>query len=308
MAQNNCVIEIQNVSKNYGDRKVLDGISIEIPRGEIFGLLGNNGAGKTTLIHLVLGLLQPSAGHVHLFSSSIQDRNVRAKIGYLPELQNLYEFLSAREFLTFHAQLYGLTGWALEKQVKETLETIGLMDRADERVAKYSKGMKQRLALGQAIIGTPELLFLDEPASGLDPSGQRDIKEIIGTLHRKGVTIFLNSHMLTDVERICGRVAILSHGILAKCGRVDEITAGGSMFLEVTFFEGDAHAVLPTIPGIKSIQWEGPRAILKMETQEALSQILGIILEKGLKIGTLNTRHETLSDVFEEVTQNVQPH
>lgn len=308
MAQNDFVIEIQNLSKSYGDRKVLEGVSIEIPRGEIFGLLGNNGAGKTTLIHIVLGLLHPSAGHVRLFSGSIQDKNVRAKIGYLPELQNLYEFLSAREFLAFHAQLYGLMGWELKEQLKETLETIGLTDRADERIAKFSKGMKQRLALGQAIIGTPELLFLDEPASGLDPSGQRDIKEIIGDLHRKGVTIFLNSHILTDVERICGRVAFLSHGKIAKCGRVDEITSGGSMFLEATFLEGDAHAVLPSIPGIKSIQWEGQTAILKMESPATLSQVLEKILEKGLKIGSVNTRHETLSDVFEEVTHGAQSH
>jgi ABC-2 type transport system ATP-binding protein len=205
-------IETRELGKQFGRVVALAGLTMTVGRGEVFGFLGPNGAGKTTAVKLLLGLARPTAGDGTVLGAPLGDVRTRRRIGYLPELFRYQGWMTAREVLTLHCELAGLPKSSWRREADEALDLVGLVDRADTTVQGFSKGMQQRLGLSVALLGEPELVVLDEPTSALDPAGRRDVREIIGSLRARGATVFLNSHLLTEVERVCDRVAIVDRG------------------------------------------------------------------------------------------------
>ncbi|MGN0852457.1 MAG: ABC transporter ATP-binding protein [Kiritimatiellia bacterium] len=225
------VIEMKGVKKTFRDfwlrplAEAVRGIDLTVEKGDVFGLLGPNGSGKSTTIKLLLGLLAPSAGEIRLFGLPPRARAARARLGYLPELSHLHPFLTARETILYYAGLSGLSGGTARARADELLEQVGLTAVAARAVGGFSKGMARRVALASSLVSRPELLVLDEPTSGLDPIGTREVKDLIRRLSGEGVTILMSSHLLGDSEDVCSKLAILSGGRVAACGRtVDLLT------------------------------------------------------------------------------------
>jgi ABC-2 type transport system ATP-binding protein len=227
-------IEFDDVTKTYGRTTALDRLSLRVGRGELVGLLGPNGAGKTTAIKLVLGLAHPSSGTGRVLGAPLGDRLARSRIGYLPELFRYQPWLRAREVLTLHAELAGVARARRSAAADEALDRVGLADRADDPVSAFSKGMQQRLGLGVALLGEPELILLDEPTSALDPVGRTDVRAIVRAARDRGATVILNSHLLTEVERVCDRVVILHRGRTIASGPLDEVVAADGVRLRVS--------------------------------------------------------------------------
>lgn len=211
------VIELKNIKKSISDTEILYGISFEVEKGEVFGFIGPNGAGKTTTLKTILGIIEPTAGEVKIFWKKPRDISVQKRIGFMPENTYLYKYLTGEEFLDYSAGFYDLDKDFLEKRKNWILEKVGLQNARNRRLSTYSKGMLQRIGIAQAIVHDPELIFLDEPMSGLDPIGRKMIKDLLLELKNSWKTLFLNSHILSDVEVICDSFAIILGGnIVAK--------------------------------------------------------------------------------------------
>lgn len=223
------IVTAVNVSKTFRDfwrrpkQVAVDGISFSIMPGEVFGLLGPNGSGKSTTIKMLLGLLNPTAGHVELFGLAPANQRAKARIGYLPELSHFHPYLTLRETLHYYAGLFDLPADVRRKRTARLLEEMGISEAADRRVGEFSKGMSQRVGLAQALLNDPDLVILDEPTSGLDPIGRHDVKQMIRRLALRGKTVLLSSHLLAEVEDVCDRVAILSEGRICAEGRLSEL-------------------------------------------------------------------------------------
>ena len=220
-------LELSGVSKRYGARAALAGVDLAIPRGSSLGLLGPNGAGKTTILKLLLGLVRPSAGRVRVRGLDPRDPASREKLGYLPEQLALPGRMTVRGVLRLHAALAGLSGSERERDVDAALELTGIADRRRDRLAGLSKGLLQRVGFAQAFLGRPEVLLLDEPTSGLDPIGVRDARDWIRGARERGCTVLVSSHVLSEVERTCDRVAVLHQGSVAASGPLDRVVAPG---------------------------------------------------------------------------------
>lgn len=223
------IVAAVNVSKTFRDfwrrpKKVaVDGVSLSIMPGEVFGLLGPNGSGKSTTIKMLLGLLNPTAGHVKLFGLDPASPAAKARIGYLPELTHFHPYLTLRETLHYYAGLFNLPANVRNERTAQLLEEMGIAAAADRPVGEFSKGMSQRVGLAQALLNDPDLVILDEPTSGLDPLGRHDVKKMIRRLAARGKTVLLSSHLLAEVEDVCDRVAILSEGRICSEGRLSEL-------------------------------------------------------------------------------------
>jgi ABC-2 type transport system ATP-binding protein len=224
------VVQIENLSKDFQvgfwrkrPVRALDNLSLRVEPGEVFGFLGPNGAGKTTTLKILMTLLRPTSGSARILGEPVESVGMRRRIGYLPENAYFYDYLTAEEFLTYVGRLFGIRQPGLRTRVHGLLERVGLADQARVQLRKFSKGMLQRIGIAQAIINDPEAVFLDEPMSGLDPLGRRDVRQIITGLREKGVTVFFSSHILPDVESLCDRVAILNKGRLREVGALHEI-------------------------------------------------------------------------------------
>lgn len=205
-------IATRGLRKVFGDKIAVACLDLAVERGEVFGFLGPNGAGKSTSVKMLLGLIRPTGGEAALLGAPAGDRETRRRIGFLPELFRFHDWFTGEEMLTAHARLYGLDGPELTRRVGELLERVGMAEHRRRRVGDYSKGMTQRIGLAQALLNRPDLLFLDEPTSGLDPSGWRMVREIIRSERERGATVFLNSHLLGEVEKTCDRVAFMRDG------------------------------------------------------------------------------------------------
>ena len=225
------VIEIENLTKDYevgflAKRKVraLDGLSLTVEAGEIFGFLGANGAGKSTTMKLLMRLMYPTAGHARILGRDISDISMHARIGYLPEHPYFYDYLTARELLVYCAELFGYARDECQRRAAEMLALVRLDEKSwDKGLRKFSKGMLQRVGLAQALVNDPEIVFLDEPMSGLDPIGRREVRDLIAGLRGKGTTVFFCSHILSDIEVLCDRAAILQQGRLAHLGSLEDL-------------------------------------------------------------------------------------
>ncbi len=236
-------IEIDNLTKDYElgfwrKRKVraLDGLSLTVEEGEIFGFLGANGAGKSTTMKLLMRLIYPTAGEARINGRGIEDISMHARIGYLPEHPYFYDYLTAREFLEYCAELFGYTRRDCRERAATLLSAVRLEEKSwDKQLRKFSKGMLQRVGLAQALVNDPLIVFLDEPMSGLDPIGRREVRDLIASLRTKGTTVFFCSHILADIEVLCDRAAILQHGRLAHIGRLEELrmAAGDTRAMEI---------------------------------------------------------------------------
>src|SRR5437763_332924 len=234
-------VEIQNLTKDYEvgflrKRRVraLDSLTLAVGRGEIFGFLGANGAGKTTTLKLLMRLMYPTAGGARILGRDIGDVSVHAEIGYLPEHPYFYDYLTAREFLEYCAELFGHTRADCRRRAQDLLALVRLDDKSwDKQLRKFSKGMLQRVGIAQALVNDPEIVFLDEPMSGLDPVGRREIRDLLLALRRQSKTIFFSSHILSDVETLCDRAAIMKSGKLLCCGTVAELTMQDETALEI---------------------------------------------------------------------------
>jgi ABC-2 type transport system ATP-binding protein len=214
--------------KDFHGTVALRGLSMTVGRGEVFGFLGPNGAGKTTAVKLLLGLIRPSSGEAMVLGAPAGDRGTRGRIGYLPELFRYQSWLSAREVLTLHCQLLRISRAGFRDAIEGSLETVGLLERGDDKVGTFSKGMQQRLGLGVALLGHPELVILDEPTSALDPLGRHDVREVIRKLRSAGTTVFLNTHLLEEAEQVCDRVCVIDRGRAVATGTLAELVGRAS--------------------------------------------------------------------------------
>jgi ABC-2 type transport system ATP-binding protein len=233
-------ITVTGLVKDYGSllsrrKRALDGVSLRVPKGSAFGLIGPNGAGKTTLLKALLGVLQPTAGTVEVLGKAPSDVAMRRGIGYLPERLEIPSAFSAHAFLRSVARLKGVVDARAEAETQ--LRRVGLEKERDARVATFSKGMRQRLGLASALLGSPSLLVLDEPTDGIDPKGRADVRKILQEEHARGATIFLNSHLLSETERVCDRVGILLDGKLVREGTLSEVVGSADKDLEAVFLE-----------------------------------------------------------------------
>ena len=233
------MISVQNISKKYaGNKKFsVQNLSLEIKKGEVFGFLGPNGAGKTTTIKMILGFLTPTKGSIFIDGNKPSSLEAKNNTGFLPEHANLYRYLTGREFLLFCGEIFGIDSQIIEKRIKMILlEKLKFpKDAIDRPIRGYSKGMQQRIGIAQAVIHNPEIVFLDEPMSGLDPIGRRSVKDLILHLKEEGKTVFFNSHILSDAEVLCDRIAIIKEGEKILEGTIEEITQKGNLSLEDVF-------------------------------------------------------------------------
>jgi ABC-2 type transport system ATP-binding protein len=266
-----------------------------IPRGDIFGFLGPNGAGKTTAVKLLLGLTPPTSGDAEVLGAAIGDRDALRRVGYLPELFRYQSWLTAREVLGLHCELAGIDRAAWQREIEDALAIVGLSDRGSGRVATFSKGMQQRLGLGVALLGAPDLVVLDEPTSALDPVGRHDVREIIRGLGERGTTVFLNSHLLGEVEQICHRVAIVDKGRVVAQGTLDELLGGDTVRIRATGLDRAAKTGLAKYGRLDD---EGDWLILRGIDTERVPELVGEIVRLGGRVYAVEPRHESLEDRF----------
>ena len=295
MAAGTPAIHTVELSKRFGKTVALAGLSMTVPRGEVFGFLGPNGAGKTTSVKLLLGLIAPSSGEAWILGRPVGDLVTRRRIGYLPELFRYQHWLTAREVLMVHCELAPLPRSSWKDEVTSALETVGLTDRANDRVGTYSKGMQQRLGLGVALLGEPELVFLDEPTSALDPVGRHDVREIIRGLAARGTAVFLNSHLLSEVEQVCDRVAVVDHGRVIASGTMDQLLTGTVVRVRVSGLTPHSRATLATFGQIDE---EGDQLTFTKLNAERVPDLVAAIVAMGGRVHEVVPRHQTLEDRF----------
>ena len=281
--------------------RALDNLSLDVHRGESFGFLGPNGAGKTTTLKLLMGLVYPTSGSALILGKPIEDITTRARIGYLPENPYFYDYLTGNELLHYTASLFGISGAAAKSRVEQMLETVGLDSKAAARqLRKYSKGMTQRIGIAQALINDPDVVFLDEPMSGLDPIGRREVRDLLLSLRARGKTVFFSSHILSDVEALCDRVAILNCGKLYKSGTLAELTSARSS-IEVVAVETDNELLKKLTldcPSIESLVITPSGAQVTLKSEAAVEHAIDIIRKSGGKLVSVNPTRGSLEDIF----------
>ena len=295
------VLEISRISKSYRAsfslRKywILRDLSFSVEPGEIFGFIGPNGAGKTTTIKLVMDLIRSDGGTIRIFGRSHREVGTKARIGFLPENPYFYDYLTAREFLDFYGRLFGFSRAVREAKTRALLEKVGLGNRGDRQLRKFSKGMLQRIGLAQALINDPELVILDEPMSGLDPVGRREVRDLILSLKRAGKTVFFSTHILSDTEQICDRVGILSKGDLKAVGKVSQLLAHEAKFYEVTFSGLSSDG----LPGVESVvSRDGGETLVRARDEAAVQALAEAVLRRGGTLKGVVPQRESLEDLF----------
>jgi ABC-2 type transport system ATP-binding protein len=263
----------------------------------VFGFLGPNGAGKTTTIKILLGLVRPSSGDARLLGRPAGEAEARRRVGYLPENFRFHDWLTGSALLEFHGRLAGLSAAELRERIPEVLELVGLTGRGDDRVRGYSKGMTQRIGLAQAIIHAPDLVLLDEPTSALDPVGRREVRDLIRSLRSRGMTVFLNSHLLSEVEMVCDRVAIVDRGRVVRSGRLDDLV-GGVLELRVTVDRVDPGLLdlLASHGEVTGVQ--GCALTLGVADLDVAPVLAEALVRAGYRLYGLVPSHQSLEDLF----------
>ncbi len=274
-------IEIQDLEKTYHvgfwrmrPKLALRPLRLTIEEGEVFGFLGPNGAGKTTTLKLLMGLVTPTGGTARILGMDFDDPRVKAQIGFLPEQPYFYDYLTAQELLTYYAQLSGVPAKDRSKRVAAMLERFGLADAARLQLRKFSKGMLQRVGLAQAILHDPKVVFLDEPMSGLDPMGRREVREMIQQMRNEGKTVFFSTHILSDAEALCDRVAIIYQGELRGVGAVAHLTSQAQRRVEIIFCASSVPAALTSLGAEARVSGDMVNAVVEEEKQDAALEIL----------------------------------
>jgi ABC-2 type transport system ATP-binding protein len=282
--------------KNKAETQALNGLSLEVKEGETFGFLGPNGAGKTTTILLLLNLIRPTSGVARLFDQPVSDAAVHRRLGYLPESVNLHNYYTGRKLLEFYAALVELPVEKRASRITELLRLLHLEDAADKSVTKYSKGMLQRLGFAQAMLHDPDLLILDEPTASLDPVGRKEFRDILVELKARGKTIFISSHILSEVESVCDRVAILQKGELKKVGTLTELSSVGGSRLVCPRLPGAVmDALASTAAEISMIK---DQVTIKCADAAMQQRVEGILQQHGIQPERVETETQSLEDIF----------
>jgi len=293
-------LETKNLRKLFGDHLAVRGLTLQVQQGEVFGFLGPNGAGKTTSIKMMLGLVAPTSGNATLLGEPLGDRQARAKIGFLPEHFRFHDWLTAHEFLTLHGQLYRMPSSRLRDRIAKLLELVGLTPFRNKQLRTFSKGMLQRIGLAQALLNDPALVFLDEPTSGLDPVGRRLVRDIIRDLKSKGTTVFLNSHLLSEIEITCDRVAFIKHGEVIRTAELKTLVEGETgVTIRAGGLTGEAVAGLG--------QWgcnvraDGDHIHLTITSESALPAIARYLVEQNAEVYSITPQKSSLEDLFIQI-------
>jgi len=308
------VIETHNLTRHFGALVAVHGLNLQIARGEVFGFLGPNGAGKTTTVRLLNGVLNPTAGEIRVLGMDpiAQGPAVRRRTGVLTESPALYEPLSARENLLIFGELYDVPADVLRRRVDELLEMFGLTARADDKVAGYSKGMKQRLALARALIHAPDILFLDEPTAGLDPEAARQVTELIEHLSQEeGRTIFLCTHNLVEAERLCDRVGVIHRGELIAVGTPEELARriwhGHGIVVRLGRpLPAEALASLKRLEGVAQVEVENSDLHILLDQEHRTPAVVRALVEAGAEIYAVRPREHSLEDIYFQLQANAR--
>jgi ABC-2 type transport system ATP-binding protein len=303
-------IVIDRLTKTYKpvwpwekETTVLSEVSLSVGQGQIFGFLGHNGAGKTTTMKVLLGLVRATSGRVELLGAPADDVAVHARIGYLPESPYFYDYLTAQEFLRFYGRLAGLPRETVQQRIPQLLERVGLIEAQHRQLRKFSKGMLQRIGLAQALIHDPELIILDEPMSGLDPIGRKEVRDLILSLRDQGKTVFFSSHIVSDVEMICDRVGILAKGRVLATGRIEDLVnehAAQSVEVVCDGVVGDDLAVVKG-KALRILQ-RGDRCLMILSGQHHLEEVLATLRHAGGKLVSVIPHKGSLEEIFLEQT------
>jgi len=295
-------IETENLSKVYalgrrkGTRIALDGLSIEVPEGVVFGFLGPNGAGKTTTIKMLLDFVHPTSGSATMFGKPTTEASTRRAVGYLPEQPYFHKFLKPMEVVSMHATLAGVERRMVREKALNALERTGIAEYADTPIGKLSKGLTQRVGIAQAIVGDPKLLILDEPTSGLDPIGRRHIRDLILELRKEGKTVFLSSHLLSEVESTCDTVAVLKRGTLVAYGTPDEVR-GGDQRLSIQVQELDKQT-RDSLRFIDVTVEERAGGVTVVASPDNIYEVMRTLEKSDARIVRVQTERESLEEAF----------
>jgi ABC-2 type transport system ATP-binding protein len=284
---------------------VLRGLSFSVGQGEIFGFLGPNGAGKTTTLKILIGLIRQTSGHAELFGLPAGNVDVHRRIGFLPESPYFYDYLTAEEFLQFYGRLAGLEGTDLSQRVTSMLELLGLLEARNRQLRKFSKGMLQRVGLAQALIHDPELVILDEPMSGLDPLGRKEVRDVILHLRERGKTVFFSTHIIPDVEMICDRVAVIVKGEVVAAGRVDELVGHGRTRSIEVVCEGVRKDKLDALRGLASrVVERGAQCLIVLPEPDRLDEVITSIRSWGGRLISVTPHKGSLEELFVQQVQS----
>ena len=293
-------IETHELRKLYGDIVAVGGLTLQVQQGEVFGFLGPNGAGKTTSIKMLLSLIAPSTGSARLLGEPLGSRSVRSRIGFLPEHFRFHDWLTGCEFLTLHGELYGMAKERLRPRIKELLDLVGLAPFEHKLLRTYSKGMLQRIGLAQALLNDPLLVFLDEPTSGLDPIGRRLVRDIIHDLRQKGTTVFLNSHLLSEVEITCDRVAFIKQGEVVQTSQLKSLVDG-----ETSVTIRCSEPTPDILNGLeqfgKNLRANGDTLTLTVSEEDCLPAITRYLVAQGVDVYAIIPQRLSLEDLFIQV-------
>jgi ABC-2 type transport system ATP-binding protein len=300
------VIQTENLVKHYGRIEALRGVSLTVERGAIFGLLGQNGAGKTTLIKILLGITKLTDGSALLLGEPAGTAAVRRRVGYLPEDHRFPDYHTGASLLDFYGALLEVPLAERRKRIPQVLELVGLKGRMHYKIRTYSKGMKQRLGVAQAIFHGPEVIFLDEPTDGVDPVGRREIRAIMQQLKEEGRTIFLNSHLLGEVELICDRVAILQKGEIIRAGTVAELTHQQNQFL-LGLAPGQTFPREEIQKHGYSVGRSGEMWEIGLSDGQSIDPVIDLLRGRGLSLRHLVEKRQTLEDLFVETVEAAEP-
>ena len=296
-AQSGWAIETEGLRKVYGRFVALEYLTLRVAPGEVFGFLGPNGAGKTTALKILLGLAAATSGSGRVLDRPVGDRSARRHVGYLPEHFRFPDWLTGSEFVDIHGRLAGLSRTARRERVPQALATVGLTAAADKQLRTYSKGMQQRIGLAQAIVHRPTLVFLDEPTSALDPVGRRDVRNLITRLRDEGVTVFLNSHLLSEVELVCDRVAIVNHGRVVRAGALADLLAGEHV-LRLTVDSATAELVATLRAWGTVERLDGRELRIVTSGPEVAPAVAAAVVAQGRQLFALIPEQHSLEEVF----------
>jgi len=300
---------VKDVRPGFGliKKRILDGISFRVREREIFGFIGPNGAGKTTTLKVLMGLIRPTSGRASILGHDVSEITFRRQIGFLPEQPYFYDYLTGREILRFYAKLSGVSPQGRERRVDDLLELVGLSAAGNARLRSYSKGMLQRIGVAQALVHDPRVVFLDEPMSGLDPVGRKEVRDIILRLRDEGKTVFMSTHILSDVEMVCDRVAIIASGKIRYEGAIDEFLDAG---------EPEADLVFANLPAETAVQLEesfaarlrghGDRIELRVAEKDS-SAVLRLALDAGAEVISATPHRVSLESIFLTTVNSATP-
>jgi ABC-2 type transport system ATP-binding protein len=298
------VIETRDLRKRYRRVEALRGVTLRVEPGEVFGLLGQNGAGKTTLVKILLGIVKFGEGEATVFHHPAGTAEVRKRIGYLPEDHRFPDYHTAYSLLDYYGSLYGMPKDDRRKKIPELLDQVGLAGRMHHKIRTYSKGMKQRTGIAQAIFHDPELIFLDEPTDGVDPVGRREIREMIEERKRKGATVFVNSHLLGEIELMCDRVAIMQKGELIREGTVQELTAQRGVFVVGVDGEFPEEEVRKMGYNFRRTR---DRYEITLAEGQSVDPVLDLLRDRRLRLTHMVEKKQTLEDIFVSLVEAAEP-